>query len=249
MKPTFYLREYIVPRWGALRLNEIQPQAVEDWLHTLFAAWWTRHGVRAIMNRIFNHAERHGLWEQGKRRPSSGAKLGKKRPKRERRIPSFEEAARVLARLEEPNRLIIETCIATGARISEVLGLTWGYVNLNTGTIKIEQHVRHQEVGHPKSEGSKRVLGIGDLVRRYAEKATEDAAAPDSFVFQQKRAPGSRCGTRVFAMLSTRQRKRKGAISQDLVRTPFGGPTLPGVNRSAEAQLRHQRSPATAIWR
>src|SRR2546423_2771990 len=52
-KELLYLRKYIVPRWGALRLNEIQPQAVEDWLHTLFAAWWTRHGVRAIMNRIF----------------------------------------------------------------------------------------------------------------------------------------------------------------------------------------------------
>jgi hypothetical protein len=31
-------------------------------------------------------------------------------------------AARVLARLEEPNRLIIETCNATAWRISEVLG-------------------------------------------------------------------------------------------------------------------------------
>jgi len=41
--------------------------------------------------------------------------------------------------------------------------------------------------GRPKSDGSKRVLGIGDLAERYAEKAAEDDAAPDSFVFQQKR--------------------------------------------------------------
>jgi integrase len=50
--------------------------------------------------------------------------------KRERKILSFEETARVLAHLEEPYRLIIETCIATGARISEVLGLQWKHVNL-----------------------------------------------------------------------------------------------------------------------
>src|SRR3569623_3074658 len=99
------------------------------------------------MTRGVKHAEGQGLAEDGKRSPSSRAKLGKKRPKRERRILSFEEAARVLDRLEEPNRLIIETCIASGARISDVLGLTWRQVNLQAGTIHIEQRVWHQDVG------------------------------------------------------------------------------------------------------
>ena len=40
----------------------------------------------------------------------------------------------MLTRLEEPNRLIIETCIATGARISEILGLKWKHVNLDADT-------------------------------------------------------------------------------------------------------------------
>ncbi len=118
VKEKFYLDEYIVPRWGKLRLNQIQPKAVEDWLHTTFDSWWTMHGVRAIMSRVFYYAEGHGLWEEGKRSPASKAKLGKKRHKYERRILSFDETARVLARLEEPNKLIIETRIATGARIS-----------------------------------------------------------------------------------------------------------------------------------
>ena len=138
-KETFYLNQYIVRRWGKLRLNQIQPQAVEDWLHTTFDSWWTMHGVRAIMNRIYAYAEGHGLWEEGKRSPVSKAKLGKRRHKNERRILSFDETARVLARLVEPNKLVIETCIATGARISEVLGLRWKHVNLDAATIKIER--------------------------------------------------------------------------------------------------------------
>jgi integrase len=189
-KETFYLQRYIVPKWGQLRLSQVQPKAVEDWLHTAFDSWWTRHGVRAIMNRIYAHAEGHGLWEEGKRSPVSKAKLGKKRHKRERRILTFEETAGVLARLEEPNLLIIETCIATGARISEVLGLQWKHVNTVAGVIKIEQRVWHQELGRPKSEDSNRVLGIGDLVDRYRAKAVEDGASPEAFVFQQKRARG-----------------------------------------------------------
>jgi integrase len=189
-KEAFYLDEYIIPKWGALRLNQLQPKAVEDWLHGTFDSWWTMHGVRAIMSRIYHYAEGHGLWEEGKRNPPSKAKIGRKRYKRERRILSFDETARVLARLDFTIRLIIEICIATGARISEVLGLIWMNVNLDAGTIKIEQRVWHQEVGRPKSEDSKRNLGVGDLVDRLRVKATEDGAAPDSFVFQQKRAPG-----------------------------------------------------------
>src|SRR5690349_11312363 len=189
-KEVFYLHQYINPRWSDQRLNQLQPQAVEDWLHTTFDSWWTMHGVRAIMIRVYAYAEGHGLWEEGKRSPVGKAKLGKKHYKRERKILSFEETARVLAHLEEPNKLIIETCIATGARISEVLGLRWKHVNFEAGTVKIEQRVWHQDVGRPKSEDSKRVLGIGDLTDRYRAKAADGGATPDAFVFQQKRAPG-----------------------------------------------------------
>lgn len=184
VKEKFYLTEYIVPRWGALRLNQIQPKAVEDWLHTTFDSWWTMHGVRAIMSRVFYYAEGHGLWDEGKRSPSSKAKLGKKFHKYERRILSFDETARVLAHLEEPNLLVIETCIATGARISEVLGLQWRHVNLEAGTIKIEQRVWHQDIGRPKSEDSRRVLGIGDLAERY--RALAAGAGAEAWVFSQK---------------------------------------------------------------
>lgn len=188
LKEKFYLDEYIVPRWGTLRLNQIQPKAVEDWLHTTFDSWWTMHGVRAIMSRVFYYAEGHGLWEEGRRSPASKAKIGKKRYKNERRILTFDETARVLARLEEPNKLVIETCIATGARISEVLGLKWKHLNLAAATIKIEQRVWHQDVGRPKSEDSRRILGIGDLAARFRERAATDGAKPDAWVFHQKRS-------------------------------------------------------------
>jgi hypothetical protein len=86
----------------------------------------------------------------------------------------------VFAWLEEPIRLIIETCIATGVRISEVLGLKWKHVDIDAATIKIEQRVWHQDVGRPKSEDSRRVLGIGDLAARFRAKAAVDGANPDA---------------------------------------------------------------------
>jgi len=53
--------------------------------------------------------------------------------------------------LEEPHKLVIETCIATGARISEVLGLKWKHVNIDAATIKIEQRAWHQDIDIPKA--------------------------------------------------------------------------------------------------
>lgn len=78
-----------MPRWGKLRLNQIQSKAVEDGLHSTFNSWSTMHGVRAIMSRIFYHAAGNGLWEEGKRSPASKAKLGKKHQNYERQIFSL----------------------------------------------------------------------------------------------------------------------------------------------------------------
>ena len=65
-KQTYYLEQLIVPKWGAFRLNQIRPQAVEDWLHGTFDAWWTMYSVRAIMSRLYYYAEGYGLWEEGR---------------------------------------------------------------------------------------------------------------------------------------------------------------------------------------
>jgi hypothetical protein len=85
-----------------------------------------------------------------------------------------------------------------------VLGLQWKHLDLEAGTIKIEQRVWHQDLDRPKTENSRRVLVIGDLVERYWAKLAEDGARPDKFVFQQKRRRDDRFGIRVFGMHCTR---------------------------------------------
>src|ERR1017187_3350009 len=136
------------------------------------------------MPRVMACGRRGGAVRAGRR---GSARNG---TKREGRLLSLWGTPRVLAHLEEPNLLIVETCIATGTRISEVLGLKWKHVDLNSGTIKIEQRVWHQDIDGQKSENSRRILGIGELVPRFEMKAVEDGAVPEAYIFQQKRAPG-----------------------------------------------------------
>ncbi len=188
-KDKILLNNYIVPKWGNFRLNQIRQQAVEDWLHSTFDSWFTMYSVRALLSRLYYYAEGYGLWEEGKRSPASKAKIGKKRYKYERRILTFEETARVLARMGPTLKLVLELCIATGARISEILGLQWKHVDLEKAIIRIEQRVWHQDVSRPKTEDSRRLLGIGDTVVALRERAREMRATPEAWVFPQKTAP------------------------------------------------------------
>lgn len=53
----------------------------------------------------------------------------------------------------------------------------------------MEQRIWHQDIDSPKSDGSRRTLGIGDLVDRFRVKAADEGGGPESWVFFQKRAP------------------------------------------------------------
>lgn len=88
--------------------------------------------------------------------------------------------------LEDPHLLICETCISTGTRISEAVGLQLKHVDLDKGTIKIQQRHCRGDVDEPKTKNSKRVLALGTLVDRYRVWIqTKSIAKPDDWIFFQ----------------------------------------------------------------
>jgi integrase len=127
--------------------------------------------LRGIMSGINAKAEDWGYWPEGRRNPMSRVKIGEKWGVRPERILTEEETVRVLARLSDPNLLVIETASATGARISEILGLKWIHVDLENGVIRIVQRNWRGDIDDPKSRTSKRPLTLGYLVARYDRRA------------------------------------------------------------------------------
>ncbi len=98
-----------------------------------------------------------------------------------------------MARLEDPVKLIIETCVATSTRIAEVLGLTIKHFDPVARSIRIEQRNWRMDIDAPKTEGSKRVLALGNLAERYvAWIAKLERRGPNDWIFAQSDKHGGR---------------------------------------------------------
>src|ERR1017187_10180066 len=182
-KYVIHLEQRIVPRWGGRRLCEIHPDEVQQWLFETCSSWHMMNDLRGIMSGVYTKAEEWGYWPEGRRNPISRVKIGEKWSVRPERILTEEETVRVLARLSDPNLLVLETTIATGVRISEILGLTCLHVDLQDGVIHIVQRNWRGDIDDPKSKTSKRPLTLGYLVDRYRVKAAAEKAQPEKWVF------------------------------------------------------------------
>ena len=183
LKYLLHLEQRIVPKWGDRRLAEIRPDEVQQWLFETCESWHMMNDLRGILSGIYTKAEEWGYWPEGRRSPISRVKIGQKWCVRPERILTEEETVRVLARLSDPNLLVVETAIATGARISEILGLTWQHVDLERGVIYIVQRNWRGDIDDPKSRTSKRPLTLGYLVDRYRAKAAAEESKPGRWVF------------------------------------------------------------------
>jgi integrase len=142
--------------------------------------------IRGIMSGVITKAQEWELLPETFANPIRRVKLPKKWEVREKRILDEDQTARVMARLEDPNLLICETCLDTGTRISEVTGLKVKHVDFDKSCIRIDQRNWRGDIDGPKTAKSKRVLALGDLGPRYKSWiAGLKHRGPDAWVFPQ----------------------------------------------------------------
>jgi integrase len=181
-----HLHKHILPRWAATRIGDFRAKDVLDWLQKESGSWYMMTDLRNIMSGIFTKAQEWELLPDTFANPIARVKLPKKWEVYEKRILNEEETMRVLARIEDPHRLVCEICLATGARISEVTGLQLKHVNLEKAFIRIEQRHWRGDIDSPKTERSKRVLTLGSLAERLRNWIdTLGQSTPEAWLFPQ----------------------------------------------------------------
>ena len=81
------LNNHIIPAFGKLRLCDIGTQEIQALINAKAAeglSWWTRNDLRGIISGTFTKAADWGYWNGPN--PASRVSLGRKKPKRQRRI-------------------------------------------------------------------------------------------------------------------------------------------------------------------
>jgi integrase len=214
------LNTHILPRWKDARLADLDDsKAVVDWLQSECSSWYMMIDLRNIMSGIVTRAQEWGIIPRAFANPMQWVKVGRKWTVREDRILTDQETAAVFARLVDPQLLICETCLCTGTRISEAVGLQLKHVDLAAGTIRIAQRHCRGDVDEPKTKNSKRTLALGTLMKRYeAWIATRGATKPDDWIFPQeedKSKPMWDSGVRKALKLAARAAKRDDAPEDD----------------------------------
>ena len=182
-----YCLSIILPRWKHVRLKDMRSKEVLDWLQSACTSWHAMCSLRNAMSGIITKATEWEILPETFANPIQRVKLPRKWEVREKRILSPEETARVMARIEEPNCLICDTCLDTGTRISEVTGLMVKHFDFEKGIIKIEQRNWHGDIDVPKTAKSRRTLALGGLAARYkAWIAGLKHQGPNAWVFPQE---------------------------------------------------------------
>jgi integrase len=183
------IKNHIPPAFENARLCNITNDAVQRWLNEKAAAglaWWSRKGLRNILSSIFTQAEVWRLWDG--RNPCERVNVGRQSEKWVKRIPKSEDLKKFLDTLAdtalctaEGARYIVLTAIASGLRISEILGLQPCDIDREKQTIRVARAWRRGSVVEPKTAASQRTRKISGLAAERLRLAA--GRRDDEFIF------------------------------------------------------------------
>lgn len=163
------VRRHITPELGSLRLDKLSAQHVQTLLSRESASGLSsqtvRH-VRAILRIALNQAIKWGLVARNAASLAVPPKLERKRF----RSLSPEEARQLLdAARGDRLEAVYTVALSLGLRLGEILGLRWQDVDLDGGTLTVNQAIYRMRGGlvtsEPKTERSRRCLFLPDGVR------------------------------------------------------------------------------------
>ncbi len=185
---THYLKNHIVPKWGAFYLTDIRTVDVELWLHTLQYAPGTRSKIRNIMSAVFNHAIRHEWMD---RNPITKVRVSAKRL-REPDVLSPAELASLIAVLDIRERAMVMLAGSTVLRRSELVALTWTDIDLELMQVNVRRSCVRNHFGDTKTEASRKPVPLHSSVVKSLDVWRKESlyAGDGDFLFPSIRRKG-----------------------------------------------------------
>ena len=180
-----WIRNHVIPVWGARPITDVQARPVELWLHSLDLQPRSRASIRMILSLLLDYA----MWRGDLpvfRNPMELVTIpGSSKRRHKARSLTVEEFQKLLAQLEEPFRTIALVSVSFGLRISECLALKWQDVDWLNARLHVQRSIVRDHVGDTKTEYSNRPLSMDpamlDLFKLW--KQTTRFSSPEDWVF------------------------------------------------------------------
>jgi integrase len=162
---TSAVNKHLRPQWGASRMCDITPEAVQAWLIGK-SKHCTKSTLAQIRARFAEVWKRATFWRFTREIcPTVGmpriVRAGKE--SRAKTLPTREQFHQFIYLLDEPFRSVVIVCAFTGLRISEALALTVAQVNSDSALIVEAANQRDASFGPLKGKYSGRVVPMAHL--------------------------------------------------------------------------------------
>ncbi len=228
------VRQHLLPRFAQRRLEAITADDLAELVRSLRAAGKSEATILVVLGvtgRIYKFAARRLGWVGA---DPTKLMLSSERPKvslaKKRPIYTGEQIEATIAAAPEPFRTMFTVAALTGARMSELCGLTWTNVNLSDpGEAELTfgwQVDRRGNRRSTKTDGSARTVpipeGLARILLRHQDRAA--AAVPEAFVF----------ATRTGRPLGQRNVQRALRVAQVSARNTDGTPSFPVLHKVDE---------------
>jgi integrase len=155
-----FLRLYVTPRWGSLKLSEVRSVAVEQWLSSLPMSPATRTKIKAVFSALFSHAIRNE-WIQNN--PILAVRCSAKRL-REKDVLAPLEFAALLKQLGVRDTAMVMLAGSTGLRRSEFIGLRWSDIDARKLEVAVTKSCVRNRFGETKTEASRKPVPLHPVV-------------------------------------------------------------------------------------
>jgi integrase len=147
----YYLDGHLLPRLGRRRVSAITGDDVYDLVAGMRAAGCSEKTIAnalATLHGVLRFARRHGWVVDDPIAKLEFDERPRPQPRRQR-VLGRDEVVRLLDCTPEQYRALVATALFTGMRISELLGLDWEDVDLDTGTIHVRAQLSRARRGAP----------------------------------------------------------------------------------------------------
>jgi integrase len=202
-KYTYYLYRYVMPEFGPMRVMDILPEHVREWITKMqgagASAWTIQYGKYAILNSIFTTAmeqDRVIMFHpsRGVRTPSVPSK-----PRQIITPEQFDAIYRTLPTADD--QLLIETAIESGLRWGELTELRVRDLAFATRILTVSRKVievdpkfgpegkRFAVTPYPKDKAYRRFKISAQLVRKIEAHVMSAGLGPGDLLFRSRAEP------------------------------------------------------------